>query len=303
MTKQTEQRISFIGTGVILTAAVVYATCGAGTGSGTDRVSFRDLAGRLDASELTPTETKALDVLLNQEVSPCGDDVSLGASLFNPERCPLAPLAAEFVVAMLKEDYNVDEISTAYVSRYAAVKGLAIPVDGSPRVGPEKPLITIVVFSDFECPHCAKAAEALAQFVLEYPEHIAVIYKNYPLATHPTAELAARAGFAAARQEKFWAMHDTLFSAQGSPLDRERILVMAMGLGMDVDAFEKDMASPEATKTIEADRRLGKDLGVSGTPSLFVNGRIVRGGLEELQARIQEEFLRAAVADRTSQTN
>jgi protein-disulfide isomerase len=91
-------------------------------------------------------------------------------------------------------------------------------------------------------------------------------------------------------------MHDTLFSAQGTPLDRERILVMALGLGMDVDAFEKDMASPEATKTIEADRRLGKELGVDGTPTLFVNGRKVQGGLDELDARIQEEFLRDAVA-------
>jgi len=299
--KLTEKRVSLIGAGLIVAAAVVYATCGAGGGA--DRITYRDLVGRLDASELTPTETKALDILLNQEVSPCGDDVSLGASLFNPERCPLAPLAADFVVAMLKEDFNVEEISTAYVSRYASVKGLEIPIDGSPRLGPEKPLITIVVFSDFECPHCAKAAQALARLVLEYPEHIAVVYKNYPLSIHRTAELAARAGFAAARQEKFWAMHDTLFSAQGTPLDRDRILTMALGLGLDVDAFEKDMASPEATKTIEADHRLGGELGVDGTPTLFVNGRILRGGLSELEARINEEFLRAAVAERTSQKN
>jgi protein-disulfide isomerase len=292
--KLTEQRVSLIGAGVILAATVVYATCGASRD--TDRISYRDLAGRLDASELTPTETKALDRLLNQEVSPCGDDVSLGASLFNPSQCPLAPMAAELVVSMLKEDFNVDEISAAYVSRYAAVKGLEIPIDGSPRGGAAKPLVMIVVFSDFECPYCAKIARALARLTLEYPEHVAVVYKHYPLATHPSSELAARGGFAALRQEKFWEMHDTMFSAQGSPLDRERILVMALGLGMDVDAFEKDMASPEATKTIDADRRLGKELGVDGTPTLFVNGRKVQGGLDELDARIREEFLRDAVA-------
>jgi protein-disulfide isomerase len=296
--KLKEMRVSLIGAALILAAAIVYATCG--TSAGTDRITYRDLAGRLDASELTPTETKALDVLLNQEVSPCGDDVSLGASLFNPDLCPLAPLAAQFVMSMLKEDYNVEEISTAYVSRYAAVKGLEIPLDGSPRLGPEKPAITIVVFSDFECPHCAKAADALARLALEYPDKIAIIHKDYPLAIHATAELAARAGFAAGRQEKFWQMHDTLFSAQGSPLDRDRILTMALGLGLDVDAFEKDMASPDATKAIEADRRLGAELGVDGTPTLFVNGRIVRGGLPELDARIREEFLRAAVREERS---
>ena len=299
--KLTEKRVSLIGAGVILAAAVVYATCGAG--EGVARISYRDLAGKLDASELTPTETKALDVLLNQEVSPCGDDVSLGASLFAPESCPLAPLAAEFIVSMLKEDYNVEEISTAYVSRYAAVKGLEIPVDGSPRMGAQKPSITVVVFSDFECPFCSKAAERLERLALEYPEHVAVVYKNYPLAVHPTAELAARAGFAAARQDKFWDMHDTLFSAQGSPLDRERILTMALGLGLDVDAFEKDMASPEATSAIEEDRKLGHGLGVTGTPALFVNGRLLPGGLPELDARIREEFLRAAVKERSSQKN
>jgi protein-disulfide isomerase len=297
----TEKHVSFIGAGLIAAATVVYATCGADRGA--DRITYRDLAGRLDASELTPTETKALDVLLNQEVSPCGDDVSLGASLFSPERCPLAPMAADFVVAMLKEDFNVEEISAAYVSRYASVKGLEIPVDGSPRAGAEKPLITIVVFSDFECPHCAKAAEELARLALEYPEHVAVVYKNYPLAIHRTAELAARAGIAAAMQEKFWAMHDTLFTAQGTALDRDRIVTMALGLGLDVEQFEKDMASAEATKTIEADRRLGKELGVSGTPALFVNGRMVQGGLAELHERIDEEFLRNAVKERNGQKN
>jgi protein-disulfide isomerase len=299
--KITEKHVSFIGAGLIAAAAVVYATCGASGGA--DRITYRDLVGRLDASELTPTETKALDILLNQEVSPCGDDVSLGASLFNPERCPLAPLAADFVVSMLKEDFNVDEISTAYVSRYASVKGLEIPVDGSPRVGAEKPLITVVVFSDFECPHCAKAAQELARLVLEYPDHLAVVYKNYPLAIHHTAEFAARAGFAAAQQDKFWDMHDTLFSAQGTPLDRDRVMTMAIGLGMDVDRFEKDMASPEATRTIEADRRLGAELGVEGTPALFVNGRKVQGGLAELHERIDEEFLRNAVKERNGQKN
>jgi protein-disulfide isomerase len=297
--KPTEKHVSFIGAGLIAAAAIAYATCGADRGA--ERISYRDLAGRLDASELTPTETKALDVLLNQEVSPCGDDVSLGASLFNPSLCPLAPLAADFVLGMLKEDYNVEEISAAYVARYAAAKGLEIPVDGAPRLGAAEPAITVVVFSDFECPHCAKTGRALERLAREYPEHVAVVYKHYPLPSiHPTSELAARAGIAAHMQEKFWPMHDTLFSAQGSPIDRERILIMALGLGMDQDRFEKDMASAEATSTIEADRRLGKELGVDGTPALFVNGRIVNGGLPELDARIQEEFLRAAVRERAA---
>jgi protein-disulfide isomerase len=291
----TEKQISFLGAGLIVTAAVAYATCASNGGS--HRLTYRDLASRIDASELTPQETKRLDDILNQEVSPCGDDLSLGESLFNPERCPLSQPAVSFVISMLKEDYNVEEISAAYVARYAAVKGLQIPVDGSPRFGPEHATITIVVFSDFECPHCAKAAEVLAKITREYPSDVAFIFKNYPLSIHPTAEMAARAGFAALKQEKFWEMHDTLFSVQGSPLDHERILTMALGLGMDVDAFDKDMSSTEATAVLDADRRLGEKLGVHGTPTLFVNGRILEGGTGELEQRIREEFLRKAVAE------
>jgi len=293
--KITEKQISLLGAGLIATAAVVYVTCA--SNGGATRLTHRDLASQIDASELTPQETKRLDEILNQEVSPCGDDLSLGESLFNPERCPLSQPAASFVIAMLKEDYNVEEISAAYVARYASVKGLQIPEDGSPRLGPERAAVTIVAFSDFECPHCAKAAEAMAKILREYPSDVALVFKNYPLAIHPTAEMAARAGFAALAQEKFWAMHDTLFSVQGGQLDHERILTMALGLGMDVDAFEKDMASTEATAALDADRRLGEKLGVHGTPTLFVNGRMLEGGTGELEQRIREEFLRKAVTE------
>ncbi len=297
----SERHVSIIGAALIVAAGAAYVTCA--TTHGADRITYRDLGARIDASELTPQETKRLDEILNQEVSPCGDDVSLGASLFAPDRCPLAPPAAAFVISMLKQDYNVDEISAAYMSRFAAVKGLDLPVDGSPRRGAEGASITIVEFSDFECPFCAKASEALARTVLEYPEQVALVFKNFPLSIHPTSEMAARAGFAAAKQGKFWEMHDTLFSAQGSPLDRERILTMAIGLGMDTAAFEKDMGSPEATAALQADRRLGEQLGVDGTPTLYVNGRKLAGGVNELEERIREEFLRQAVRDRGATGN
>jgi protein-disulfide isomerase len=299
MRRISEKRISLVGAGLIVIAAAVYVTCA--TGGRTNRITYRDLKGRVDAGELTPQETKRLDEILNQEVSPCGDDVSLGESLFDPGRCPLAQPAAELVVSMLKQDYNVEEISAAYVARFAAIKGLDIPIDGSPRLGPPNALIRIVVFSDFECPHCAKAAEALAQLVLAYPDRVAVVHKDFPLTSiHATAELAARAGFAAMKQKKFWEMHDTLFSAQGSPLDKQRIATMALGLGLDITAFEKDMASSEATTALQADRNLGEQLGVSGTPTLFMNGRKLDGGVSELDARVREEFLRAAVRERDS---
>lgn len=286
----------------VVAAAAVWFTC-----SGRGRsvaVDARALAAVIDVGELTPKETKRLEQVVNSEVSPCGDDLSLAQALFDPQTCPLAPLAGDFVVEMLKEDYNADEIAAAYVARYAAVKGLEIPVDGSPRTGAEKPIVTLVIFTDFECPFCAKAAERIRDLVRSYPEQIAVVFKNYPLESHPMAELAARAAFAAGRQGKFWEMHDTLFSAQGSPLTRERIDTMAIGLGLDTEQFTEDVASTASTAALEADRRLAEQLGVDSTPGIFVNGRPVTrieegkpvmSGATGLEDRVEEEFLRRAV--------
>lgn len=287
---------------VVATAAVWFTCSGRGRPVAIDA---RALGAVIDVGELTPKETKRLERVVNSEVSPCGDDLSLAQALFDPQTCPLAPLAGDFVVGMLKEDYNVEEIAAAYVARYSAVKGLEIPVDGSPRAGADKPIVTLVIFTDFECPFCAKAAEQIRDLVRSYPEQIAVVFKNYPLESHPMSELAARAAFAAARQDKFWEMHDTLFAAQGSPLTRERIDTMAIGLGLDTEQFAEDLASTASTAALEADRRLAEQLGVDSTPGIFVNGRpvtrieegkSVMSGATGLEERVKEEFLRHAVA-------
>jgi protein-disulfide isomerase len=288
----------------VVAAAATWFTCGGKARP--DVIDSRALAAVIDVSELTPKETKRLEEVVNAEVSPCGDDLSLAQALFDPSSCPLAPLAGEFVVDLLKQDYNAEEIAAAYVGRYAAVKGAEIPIDGSPRTGAEKPAVTLVVFTDFECPFCAKAADTLRDLVRSYPDHVALVFKNYPLESHPKAELAARAGFAAARQGKFWEMHDTLFSAQGTELTRERIDIMAIGLGLDLDRFTEDLASTAATAAIEADRRLGDELQVDSTPGIFVNGRPVSriedgklrmSGATGVEDRVEEEFLRQAVME------
>jgi protein-disulfide isomerase len=299
VTRRSQRALSYGMAVAVLAGTAVWLACSA---AGGPRIaSAKEIATVLDTRELTPSETKRLLRVLHSEVSPCGDDVSLALSLFNPEACPLAPLAARFVVQMIMEDFDEQEISAAYVARYAAAKGLEIPVDGSPRTGPEHPAATVVVFSDFECPFCAKAAERLREILRQYPNDVALVFKNFPLAIHTTAELMARAGYAAFEQGRFWEMHDTLFSASGSPVDRDRIIVMATGLGLDVKRFEEALASPGATAAIEADRNLGKKLGVDGTPVIFVNGRKLDGGVKDLEERLREEFLRRAAAGASGQ--
>jgi protein-disulfide isomerase len=281
---------------LLLVGAVAWLACSAG--GGRPQYQLRELADRIDSAELTSRETKLVERVINTEVSPCGEELSLAESLLIPERCPLAPLAGRFVVGMAMEDHNAEEISAAYLSRYAAIQGLGIPLDGSPRKGPAAPAVTVVIFTDFGCPYCARAAKQVELLVRAYPEHVALVFKHFPLASHPASELMSRAAFAAMRQEQFWEMHDVLFSAQGSPVDRERLEVMAIGLGLDLERFDEDLASPAATAAIEADRRLGGSLGVDGTPTIFLNGRKLESGARDLDERLDEEFLRQAVMKR-----
>ncbi len=256
-------------------------------------ITARELSPYLDVSELTPTEAKRLEVVVNREASPCGDDVTLAEALFNPEHCPLAPLAGSFVVDQVKEDYNEEEISKAYLMRYAELKGLDLPIEGSPVKGAEKPTLTFVVFTDFRCPFCKQAAKRLDEIERAYPDKVALVHKNLPLTSlHPQAELAARAAFAAGRQGKFWEMHDTLFTANGTDLPQELINTMAEGLGLDMEKFEEDISSAAATAAIETDRKLAEELGIKSTPTIFLNGRAVGSGINGIDERFKEELLR-----------
>ncbi len=277
---------------LLLTLLLIMGWSACSSREGPRFVTARELTSRLDFSELTPIEVKRFEIVVNNEVSPCGDNVTLAEALFNPKHCPLAPLAGRFVINKIMDDYNPEEVSEAYVARYAAVKGLDIPQGGSPRIGAKNPLATLVIFTDFQCPFCAQSAKRIHDLSRAYPEEITVIYKHFPLSTHPLSEHAARAAYAAQQQDKFWQMHDTIFSTIGSPLNRERLEVIAEGLGLDMDQFREDVASPAATATISADQKLGKQLGVTGTPAIFINGRLLKNGIKSLDERLSEEFLR-----------
>jgi protein-disulfide isomerase len=283
-------RSIFVALLITIGLTAVWFACSAKNGP--RFVSAKELSSMLNLADLTPTETKRLEQVVNNEVSPCGDNVTIAEALSNPEHCPLVILAIRFIMRKVMEDYNVEEISKAYVARYAVIKGIDIPVDGSPTTGAAKPIVTIVIFTDFKCPFCARASDKLYELLQQYPEDIRVVLKHFPIDSHRLAEPAARAAFAAQRQDKFWEMHDTLFSTIGSPLSSERIEIMADGLGLDLEQFHEDSAGAAATSAIAADKKLGQQLGVTGTPTIFVNGRILEDGIGKIDERLEEEFLR-----------
>jgi protein-disulfide isomerase len=151
-----------------------------------------------------------------------------------------------------------------------------IDLGNAPVKGPANAKVTIVEFSDFQCPFCRRGNDTVAQVLKMYPNDVKVAFKHKPLPMHPEAEPAARATWAAQKQNKFWEMNDELFANQDK-LSSAFYEEAAKKLGLNIEQFKKDMASPEAAAAVKADAELGDKLGVQGTPNFFVNGVAVRG--------------------------
>ncbi|MEO8601569.1 MAG: thioredoxin domain-containing protein [bacterium] len=151
-----------------------------------------------------------------------------------------------------------------------------LPIGNSATKGPADAPITIVEFSDYQCPYCARSEPLIGQVLAAYPAQTRFVYKQFPLVSiHPQAMPAALAAVAAGRQGKFWEMHDLLFANQRA-LSPEQIREYARKAGLDLTKFDADLASDEVKAAVQEDMALAQRVGVRGTPSLFVNGRLVQ---------------------------
>ncbi len=146
----------------------------------------------------------------------------------------------------------------------------------SPWKGAPDAPVTLVVFSDFECVHCGTLAESLETMLKIFPDDVKVVFKNYIIPYHKNSEYAAMAALAAGEQGKFWEMHDLLFKNQ-SALGKEAITGFAASLKLDLEAFEKSLASKELKDKIEQDGAQGKNLNIQNLPTTFINGRSFMG--------------------------
>jgi protein-disulfide isomerase len=146
----------------------------------------------------------------------------------------------------------------------------------SPAKGPKSAPLTVVVFSDFQCPFCKRVEPSLDQLAKAYEGKIRFVWKNYPLPFHQNAMPAAEAAMAADAQGKFWAMHDKLFE-NNTALERPSLEKYAQELGLDLNKFKADLDSGKYKSVIEAETKEGSTLGVNGTPAVFINGRKIAG--------------------------
>lgn len=158
------------------------------------------------------------------------------------------------------------------------VKRYDVPVDDDPAIGPENAKITIVEFSDFECPYCTKWHDEVWPRIQEtYPEDVRLVYRDFPLYTiHGNAIFAAEAANCAGEQDAYWEYHDKLFSEQYG-LGDEAYKKYADELELDRKAFDECLTSRRYKEEVQADYDYAANLGVSSTPTFFINGVPVVG--------------------------
>ncbi len=175
-------------------------------------------------------------------------------------------------------------------------KRYAIRVGDAPASGAADAPVEIVGFFDLRCPYCRKAwAQELGVLSRSQPEGIRLAIRQLPLEIHPAAQGAAKATLAAGRQGKFWGMFEKLVTHEGS-LGRSDFLGYAEVLGLDREAFLRDLDDPATAAAIAADVDLANRVGVTGTPGLFVNGRYINGFSPGVLTTMVEQEMAAAQA-------
>ena len=157
-----------------------------------------------------------------------------------------------------------------------------------PAFGPADAKVTVVEFSDFQCPYCSRAATVVDQIKEKYGTRVRFVFRQFPLPMHENARGAAEAALAANAQGKFWEFHDKMFQNQ-SKLSRDSLEGFAKEAGLDVAAFKKALDSKTYAADVDSDMKLGESVAVNGTPTMFINGARVQNptSFEAISAQIE----------------
>ncbi len=184
----------------------------------------------------------------------------------------------------LKDKYQVDQSFGPF--------RLDIATEGHPSQGDADAPVTLVEFSDFECPYCLAMFSTLRILQRDYPGKVRVVFRQFPLNDiHPNAQKAAEASLCAADQGKFWELYDSMFEDQGS-LEVSDLESKAESLGLNAARFRDCVSDARYAKRVREDKAAGTAAGVMGTPALFVNGRPLSGSIpyEQITKLVDEEL-------------
>jgi protein-disulfide isomerase len=279
------RRVGILASLCVLIAGIVLAEDWK-TASTLPGVNFNGLSAKQKA--------EALKILREQGCS-CGCGMKMAQCRVQDPACSYSTVLAATVIQAIKDGKTPEKaIEAANTSRFGGNREnrmleepVKVPVAGAPVTGPADAPVTIVEFSDFQCPYCIQAVPELAALLKVYPKQVKLIFKQFPLEIHSDAYRAATAALAAQKQGKFWEMHYALFDHHRD-LSLESILNIGKDLKLDETRMQKDMESKEIHDVVTKDLQDGNEAGVEGTPTIFINGQRYNG-------HIQLAFLRPLV--------
>ncbi len=193
----------------------------------------------------------------------------------------LKPQVKQFIrnaeIEEARKKYEDSLRAKASLSILLRPPSIQVAYDAAPVLGNPKAPVTIVEFSDFQCPYCKKTEPTLKALLAKYDGRVKLAFLDFPLTEiHGQAEQAAEAARCAGEQGKFWEYHDSLFAEQ-SELDEASLIGRAQSLHLDEGAFRSCLASGKFKPDVQANREAGSKAGVTGTPAYFINGFFLNG--------------------------
>jgi len=245
----------------------------------------------VDLSALRDDEKRSFYNLVRKYPSACGKAHSLEQSLKSDPQCRRSVYAARFIVRMLAMHLLESEVEEHYDLRFGPVEKHQIDTAGAPVRGEVNAPVTLVEFSDFQCPHCKHLQPTLERILDEYRGQVKLYFKNYPIErAHPDARIAAAGACAAGKQGKFWQLHDKLFGSDQEHEDMGVLERYAKELKLDVKKWKADIEGCKAV--VEKDHAEGERLDINATPTVYINGKQYHGphSFEEMRDWVDEEL-------------
>jgi protein-disulfide isomerase len=247
----------------------------------------------MDFSSLPPSAQRELATVLSDEFCHCGCPHTLGACLRQHTTCKHAKKTARLAAMSVSNGLPATEVILTISRYYASFRATRAELKVDPRMcmGDEKAPVTMAEFADFECPSCGHARPLLEDFARKNPSKVRFCYLPYPLQGHANALPAAQAALWARDQGKFWEMHDLLFQNQNN-LAPAALPALADKIGLPGAKLQEVLKAGTYVKELEGFKAQGNAAGITGTPSVFLNGRSHLLGIqpEQLSHAIDDEI-------------
>jgi len=254
----------------------------------------------IDWTGLSESQKKTALKVMNSSGCNCGCKMTVAGCRVSDENCRRSLIFARTIIDALREGKPEAEVVRVLKAKSDTFVEAKMPEDSgvvykietgqSPVRGPKEAPVTIVEFSDFQCPFCHELQATLDQLLKAFPKDVNLVYKQFPLNIHQYARQAAVASMAAHQQGKFWQLHDRMFQ-NFAAINEENIKKWAREAGLNMTDFEKVMQSGTMESAVQKDIADGAAARVIGTPTLFINGkRVPERSFESMKKTILEEL-------------